>query len=276
MPNMPPRTKKTIAPVIEPIEQIDPEPIEQSFVEEDTITFKRSHFYSALSILTFFAGILVGYVIWGTGLLSQLGIGSGTTAQVKGPVVEAPVVTEEPQYTRYDIPTAGFYALGPADAPITIVEFSDYQCPFCKRWHTEVYEALLAAYPGKIKFVYRNLPLTSIHPDAQSAAEAAMCAGDQNAYWQYHDKLLRSEILGSGTYKQYAQELNLNMTAFEACISEEKYKDAIQADSEFALNLGIRSTPTFFINGLAIVGAQPLDIFKEIIDKELAGEIPTN
>jgi len=273
---MSPKTKKTIEPVIEPIE---PEPIEQPYVEpyveEDTITFKRSHFYSVLSILTFFAGILVGYVVWGTCLLSKLGVGSGTAAQANSPVIDASA-TAEPQFTRYDVPSDGFYAIGPADAPITIVEFSDYQCPFCKRWHTEVYEQLLAAYPGKIKFVYRNLPLTTIHPDAQGAAEAAMCAGEQNVYWQYHDKLLNSEILGNGAYIQYAQELNLDMDTFKACITDQKYKDAIQADSDFALNLGVRSTPTFFINGLAIVGAQPLDVFKQVIDKELAGEIPTN
>ena len=275
MPNMSPR-KKIIESVIEPIEQIDPGPIEESFIEEETITFKRSHFYAVVSVLTFFAGILIGYVVWGTDLLPQLGKGLGTTAQANGPIVEAPVVTAEPQFTRYDVPTDGFYALGPADAPITIVEFSDFQCPFCKRWHAEVYEQLLAAYPGKIKFVYRNLPLTSIHPDAQGAAEAALCAGDQNVYWQYHDKLLSGEVLGTGAYTQYAQELNLDMTAFNACITTEKYKDAVQADSDFALNLGVRSTPTFFINGLAIVGAQPLDVFKQVIDKELAGELPTN
>jgi protein-disulfide isomerase len=278
MPDMPSKTKKTIAPVIEPL---DPEPIETSFIdneneEEDTITFKRSHFYSVLSILTFFAGILVGYVVWGTDLLPQFGSGSGTAAQANGPVVEAPVVTEEQPYARYDVPSEGFYALGPDDAPITIIEFSDYQCPFCRRWHAEVFEQLLAEYPGKIKFVYRNLPLTSIHPDAQSAAEAAMCAGEQNAYWQFHDQLLSSEILGTGAYTQYAQNLNLDMTAFDACMTTEKYKAAIQADSDFALDLGVRSTPTFFINGLAIVGAQPLDVFKQVIDKELAGEFPTN
>ncbi len=274
MPTQTPKRKKIIAPIIEPIE---PEYIEeQSFVEEDTITFKRSHFYSVLSILTFFAGIVLGYVVWGTDLLPQLVSGSETAAQANGPVVEAPVVTAEPEYVRYDVPSEGFYALGPDDAPITIIEFSDYQCPFCKRWHDEVYDDLLAAYPGKIKFVHRNLPLTSIHPDAQGAAEAALCAGEQNAYWQFHDKLLSSDVLGNGAYAQYAQELNLDMSAFDACVTDQKYKDAVQADSDFALNLGVRSTPTFFINGLAIVGAQPLDVFKQIIDKELAGEIPTN
>ena len=154
------------------------------------------------------------------------------------------------------------------------MEFSDYQCPFCRRWHDEVYEQLLAAYPGQIKMVYRHLPLTSIHPDAFAAAEAAMCAGEQDAYWPYHEKLFSSDSLGSSVFSQYAQDLSLDMDAFETCMSEHKYKDAIEADSDFAVNLGIRSTPTFFINGLAIVGAQPLNVFQQVIDKELAGEIP--
>jgi len=273
MPNMPTKAKKITEPITEPNIPVYTEPIEAPIFEEETITFKRSHFYSALSILTFFAGVLVGYVVWGTGLLPGIRSGFGTASQVNGSVVEAPV-TAEPKYTRYDVASDGFYSIGPVNAPITIVEFSDYQCPFCRRWHDQVYEPLLAAYPGKIKLVYRNLPLTSIHPDAQAAAEAAMCAGEQNVYWQYHDKLFSSEILGNGAYTQYAQELNLDMTAFEACISDQKYKNAIQADSDFAINLGVRSTPTFFINGLAIVGAQPLDVFQQVIDKELAGEIP--
>ena len=196
-----------------------------------------------------------------------------TAGQTSGPVVEAPV-TQQAQYKRYDIPTDNFYALGPADAPITIVEFSDYECPFCRRWHAEVYKPLLAAYPGKIRLVYRNLPLTSIHPDALAAAEAAMCAGEQDVYWKYHDRLFSSESLGNSTLIQYAQDLGLNMAVFEACISDHKYQKAIQTDSDFAINLGINSTPTFFINGLALVGAQPLDVFKQVIDKELRGEIP--
>ena len=278
MPPMPAKSRKIIEPVIEPIEIEDEEaePVQEAispFDEEDTITFKRSHFYAAVSVLTFFAGILVGYIVWGTNLMSGLGINSSTAAQAGGPVVEAPV-TAEPVYQRYDVPTAGYYSRGPADAPITSVEFSDYQCPFCRRWHDEVSKDLFAAYPGQIRLVYRNLPLTSIHPDAFSAAEAAMCAGEQDAYWNYHDKLFAGELLGTGVYLQYAKELSLDMTVFEACLNDKKYQDEIQADSDFALNLGVRSTPTFFVNGLAIVGAQPLDVFKQVIDKELAGEIP--
>jgi protein-disulfide isomerase len=272
MPVMPPRKKQPIEPAIEPTIEPALEPEESPevaapLIQEDTVTFKRSHFYSVLTVLAFAAGVLLGYVVWGVDSPAS-GVAQ-TASQPSNAAAQAEV-------KRYDIPIENAYARGPADAPITIVEFSDYQCPFCRRWHDEVYEPLLAAYPGKIRFVYRNLPLTSIHPDAMSAAEAAMCAGEQDAYWPYHDKLFGSESLGTSTYVQYAQDLSLNMTTFKACLTDHKYQQSIQADSDFAINLGIRSTPTFFINGLAVVGAQPLDVFKQVIDKELAGEIPNS
>jgi protein-disulfide isomerase len=270
MPSMPARKKNLTEPIVEPV--IEPEYIEEPVIQhdDDTVTFKRSHFYAALTVLAFAAGILVGYVVWGIGDSAQT---AQTASQSSGQLIDAPV-TAQPQYTRYDIPTEGFHSLGPADAPITIVEFSDFQCPYCRRWHDETYEPLLAAYPGKIRIVYRHLPLVSIHPDAFSAAEAAMCAGDQNVFWQYHDKLFSSDSLGNAVYEQYARELSLDIPTFVDCLTEHKFQDAIQADSDFAVNLGVRSTPTFFVNGLAIVGAQPLDVFKQVIDKELAGEIP--
>ena len=262
---MPARTKKEIAPVIEAVE------VEPTIEPEDTVTFKRSHFYSVLVVLAFAAGILVGYVAWG----AEAAQSTQTADQANGPVAAgAPLATQEPQYTRYDIPTQGAYAFGPENAPITIVEFSDFQCPYCRRWHEEVYGPLLAAYPGKIRMVYRHLPLTSIHPDALPAAEAVMCAGEQDAFWPYHEKLFSSETLGSEIYTQYARDLSLDMTSFETCMADHKYQEAVQIDTDFAIDLGIRSTPTFFINGLPVVGAQPLDVFKQVIDKELAGEIP--
>jgi len=280
---MPHRKKQTIEPDNEPAigsmtdDVIEPEELledpQTPLIQEDTVTFKRSHFYAVLTVLAFAAGILLGYVVWGMDAAGASTPAAQTAGQTSGPVVEVPV-TQQAQYKRYDIPTDNFYALGPADAPITIVEFSDYECPFCRRWYAEVYKPLLAAYPGKIRLVYRNLPLTSIHPDALAAAEAAMCAGEQDVYWKYHDKLFSSEALGNSTFMQYAQELGLNMAVFEACISDHKYQKTIQTDSDFAINLGINSTPTFFINGLALVGAQPLDVFKQVIDKELRGEIP--
>ena len=272
MPGMATRTKKVVEPVSEPepeeeLVEVEPQP------EPDTVTFKRSHFYAVLTVLAFSVGILLGYVVWGMDSPEGTVQVAQPASQSSGAIAEAPV-TEEPQFIRYDIPSEGFPAIGPANASITIVEFSDYQCPYCRRWHEQVYEPLLAAYPGQIRIVYRHLPLTSIHPDAFAAAEAAMCAGDQDAYWPYHEKLFSSETLGMQTYVQYAQELSLNVDAFQTCMTEHKFQEAIQADSDFAVNLGVRSTPTFFINGLAIVGAQPLEVFQQVIDQELAGEIP--
>lgn len=235
---------------------------------DDTVVFKRSHFYAIMVVFAFAAGILVGYMAWGR---------TSPIQQAAQPAVAQAAATAKPQYTRYDIPTDGYPSIGPTDAAITIVEFSDFECPFCKRWNQEVYQQLLAAYPGKIRMIYRNLPLTSLHPDAMSASVAAMCASDQNAFWQFHDKLFSDEYgLGRDAYTQYATDLGLDTKAFETCLDSGKFDDFIQKDMDFSLNLGVQSTPTFFINGLAVVGAQPLSVFKQVIDKELAGEIPTN
>jgi len=236
---------------------------------DDSVVFKRSHFYAIMVVFSFAVGILVGYVAWGRGATTQQAL------TVPAEAAQGPDSTANANFTRYDIPTDGFPSLGPKDAEITLVEFSDYQCPYCKRWHDEVYQPLLAAYPGQIRVVYRHFPLTSIHPDAMSAAIASMCASDQGAFWQYHDKLFSSEYgLGRNAYAQYASDLDLDTSAFETCLDSGKFDDFIQQDMDFSINLGIRSTPTFFINGLAVVGAQPIDVFKQVIDKELAGEIP--
>jgi len=269
MPHM--ATKSTKLKEVEEEPVIEPEYFDEPVIEEpDTFTFKRSHFYAVVTVFAFTAGILLGYVVWG---FDPARGSSGAANQAGVPVVEAPV-EDQPQFIRYDVASDGYPSLGPEDAPITIVEFSDYQCPYCKRWHEQVYQSLLNEYPGQIRFVYRHLPLTSIHPEAFPAAEAAMCAGEQNAYWQFHDRLFGGDTLGSDLYTQYAQELGLDMASFEACVTEHKYQEAVQTDLDFAVDLGARSTPTFFINGLAVVGAQPLDVFKQVIDKELAGEIP--
>jgi protein-disulfide isomerase len=232
----------------------------------DSVTFKRSHLYSVLVVFAFAAGILVGYLAWGRG-------GTSPSAAKNNSPADSAAEAGAPR--RYDIPTEGFPSIGPNDAPITVVEFSDFQCPFCQRWHDQVYEQLMAAYPGKIRLVYRSLPLTQIHPQSMNSAEAALCAGDQNAYWQFHDKLFDNyQVLSDDIYASLASDLGLDTTAFETCMTEHKYKAAVEADMQFAIDLGVQSTPTFFINGLAIVGAQPLSAFQSIIDDELAGKIP--
>jgi protein-disulfide isomerase len=250
---------------------------------DEFITFKRTHFYSVLVVLAFATGLLVGYVAWGRGttVTAAVPAPAADAQQPAGQVAAAPI-TPEPQYKRYDIPTEGFPSLGPQDAEITIVEFSDYQCPFCSRFHDETYQALLDAYPGQIRFVYRNLPL-SFHQNAFPAAEAALCAGDQDKYWEMHDVLFENQaslnnqegtLLDQATYNQYAAELGLDVTAFEECTTTHKHQQAILDDMSYSTGIGVQSTPTFFVNGLAIIGAQPLSNFQQLIDKELAGEIP--
>ncbi|MBM4426043.1 MAG: DsbA family protein [Chloroflexi bacterium] len=243
------KSKKS-TPVVEVEEMYTPD-------AEDTITLKRSHFYSALVVLAFGVGLMLGYVLWG-----------------RSSVVTVAAPTEEQQPIRYDIPTEGFPSFGPDDAPITIVEFSDFQCPFCRRFHEQTYQALLDAYPGQIRFVYRNLPLTSIHPDAMPAAVASLCANDQNVYWDFHEKLFSSDAFGRDVYVQYATDLGIDVEEFTACLDSGKHDDFIDQDMQYAFSIGVQSTPTFFINGLALVGAQPLPNFQQLIDQELAGEIP--
>jgi protein-disulfide isomerase len=265
-------------------------PVEEQAIQspEEYVTFKATHFYSVLVGLAFAVGILVGYMVWGRNAAvtaSPAPVAAADQPAVNNAPAAGVIVSPTPQrYVRYEIPTEGFPSLGPDDAEIVIVEFSDYQCPFCSRFHDQTYRALLDAYPGQIRFVYRNLPL-SFHQNAMPAAEAAMCAGDQDAYWEMHDKLFENQaslnnqegmVLDQPTYNQYATELGLDVTVFEECMTSHRHVQAIQDDMEFSQSLGVQSTPTFFINGLAIVGAQPLANFQQLIDMELAGEIPEN
>jgi len=209
--------------------------------------------------LVFLIGLGTGWLIWG-----QAATGTDANTQV----------TINQNVKRFDVATDGDPSIGPENAPVTIVEFSDYQCPYCVRWYQEVHKRLLDAYQGKIRFVYRDFPLYSIHPEAAAAAEAADCAGEQNAYWQYHDALFgQKNGLGGAAYTHYANDLGLNVDQFGKCLSEHRYKAEVDADFKYASSLGVSSTPTFFINGLAVVGAQPFEVFQQIIDKELAGEI---
>jgi protein-disulfide isomerase len=161
-------------------------------------------------------------------------------------------------------------SLGPENAPVTIVEFSDYQCPYCVRWHDEVLARLLADYDGQIRFIYRDFPLSG-HPEAQPAAEAANCAGDQDAYWEFQDAIFSNEYgYGRSAYEQYAADLGLDTDEFTACLDDRRHQAEVREDYSDALRLGVQSTPTFFINGIQVVGAQPYETFQQMIDSELA------
>jgi protein-disulfide isomerase len=217
-----------------------------------------------VGLVFFLLGLGSGFLVWGRGAAAPVAAAEPTAA----------AITIPEEVVRYDVPVDDDPALGPADAPITLIEFSDYQCPFCTKWHDEVYGRLLEEYGDKVRFVYRDLPL-SFHGDAQSAAEAANCAGEQGAYWEFHNALFSEQYgLGVKAYQKYAADMGLDWDALAACLAEGRYTEEVKADSAFAENLGISSTPTFFINGIAIVGAQPYEVFKQVIDLELAGKLP--
>jgi protein-disulfide isomerase len=216
--------------------------------------------HAAFLPLVFLAGVGLGYLIWDRPAAKNQPAGASPTqtAQVG-------------QAKRYTIPIDGEPSLGPDDAPVTLVMFSDYQCPYCRQWYQEVFKPLESAYPNKIRFVYKDFPLSSLHEFAAPAAEAAHCAGDQGKYWEYQAKLFSGELaLGTQTFTKYASDLSLDDKKFADCLSSRKFEKHVSDDYTFAANLGVQSTPTFFVNGLAVIGAQPLEVFKQMIDQELA------
>jgi protein-disulfide isomerase len=177
---------------------------------------------------------------------------------------------EPPAAARVDVSVAGAPVRGAPNAPVTVVEFSDFECPFCKQASGTVTK-LMEKYSGRIKLVYRDFPLEGIHPLARSAAEAAQCARDGGKFWEYHDVLFtQSPKLAPDDLKRYAKEVGLDAEKFDACIASGSKRAAVQKDIDEGTDLGITGTPAFFINGRLVSGAQPIDVFSRMIDEELA------
>ena len=163
---------------------------------------------------------------------------------------------------------------GPANAPVTIVEFSDFECPFCKRAHPTLTQ-LLKDYPGKVKLVYRDFPLESIHPQARRSAEAARCAEDQGKFWDYYDVLFsESPKLSPDDLKRYAAQVGMDVKKFDECVAAGVHKATVQRDLDEGTRLGVNGTPAFFINGRSLSGALPLEAFARIVDEELSRTAP--
>jgi len=243
---------------------------------EITITLRRGQLFAIVLPLVFLFGLGLGYLVWGRAPAEAAVTAAEASSPGASEAQDQEAASSTPQQVvRYDVPTDGDPALGPANAAITIIEFSDYECPYCQRWHAEVFERLMNTYADQVRLVYRDFPLTSIHPNAFAAAEAANCANEQGGFWNFHDRLFSMELgLSSQAYQQYARQLGLDEEAFKECLDSGRYQEEVQSDFDYAAELGVRSTPTFFINGIAVVGAQPYEVFQQIIDKELAGEIP--
>ena len=160
-------------------------------------------------------------------------------------------------------------ALGPASAPVTIVEFSDFQCPFCQRVAPTL-KRVRDAYGDRVRIVWKDFPLTSIHPQAFKAAEAAQCAREQGKFWEYHDRLFgNQQALQVESLKKYAADAGLDAAKFASCLDTAKYAERVQAQMGVGAKLGVNSTPAVFINGRLLTGAQPYETFVAVIDEEL-------
>lgn len=187
--------------------------------------------------------------------------GNAPTAAAAAPSVAAAVSAE------------GNYFKGEEDAPVTIHEFSDYQCPFCGRFFNDALPQIEENYikTGKVKFVFNDFPLDSIHPQATPAALAARCAGDQDKYWDMHDTIFKNQAgLSDANYKKWAADLGLNTATFNDCLDSQKHLSAVRKDLLEGQQAGVRGTPAFIINGQLVSGAQPYAVFQQAIESALA------
>ena len=190
-------------------------------------------------------------------------------AQIKKHGVKVNI--EAPIEPRFDVNIANAAYRGGKNAPVTIVEFSDFECPYCSKVNDTLYE-LDKIYGDKIKVVYKHYPLSSIHPEAQIAAEASICAQRQgmDKFWSMHNKMFENfRNLSEGRIKDFANSFGLDMAKFKQCLEKGEAKAQVQADLREGQTLGVQSTPAFFINGRFIRGALPLDEFKKVINEEL-------
>jgi len=221
---------------------------------------------AVVAVLIFALGGAAGYFV------ARLSFDQGMEAQAaQQPSVPQIQPTQGP--VRLDnVETDGDPQIGPNNAKVTIVEFSDFQCPYCQRFRDDTFDALFEKYGDDIRFVYRDFPLSSLHPQAQKAAEAAECANDQGKFWEMHDLLYENQaLLAEDLYLDLAEELKLDTEQFADCLDSDKYADEVTADQQDGASYGVSGTPTFFINGWKLVGAQPLTAFEALIDQELGG-----
>jgi len=188
--------------------------------------------------------------------------------QLYGGLMTAANVKIKLEPPRIDVEAGDNPSIGPKGAPITIIEFTDYQCPFCSRVRATVNQ-LLDEYKDKIRYVLRDFPL-SFHQFAKKAHEAAHCAGDQGKYWEYNKELwANQQALSVDKLKEYAKAIKLDAKKFDKCLDEGKYTKVVEENVEYGASVGAQGTPSFFINGIFISGARPVGDFKTVIDGEL-------
>jgi protein-disulfide isomerase len=200
-------------------------------------------------------------------ILAKLASIEKTVAQVRTPP-PAPAMAQPDPNKVYDIPIASSAIRGPKGAKVTIVEFSDFQCPFCSQSKPLVDE-VLKAYPKDVNFVYKQFPLTSIHPFALGASKAALAAGKQGKFWEMHDILFaNNRDLGQDKLKEYAKQIGLDVARWEKDLNSPDIQAEIDADGKVAQTAEVRGTPSFFVGGKRVMN-RSVEGFKQMVDDQL-------
>jgi protein-disulfide isomerase len=249
--------------------------------EPESISIKKST-YNKL-IVGLIVAITVAAFFAGFGLGAETDKDSNDdTGQTS---IKQPQPQSNPSSTIISVSLDDDPVKGDSNAPITIVEFSDFQCPFCARFFTQTLPLIEKNYieTGKVKFVYRDFPIPSIHQNAIPAAIAAECADEQGMFWEYHDKLFENQLLWQdldkqnvvSTFEQFAKDLFLDTGTFNTCLESARYLDEVQNDLNEGVSYGVAGTPGFFIGnekiGYGMVsGAQPYATFQQVFDQLLA------
>jgi protein-disulfide isomerase len=261
---------------LSPAETAQPRPIYADSTDELLVIPRVVFNYGVIAVSFFLLGLLIGGIAVGrlgdanraenqelinqvVAAISEAAGSANTAGQQAGP---------DPN-VRYDASPDNDPFIGPADAPITIVEFGDFKCGFCARFHRETLQPILNDYEGQVRIVFRDYPI--LGTASLEAAYAAECANSQSAFWPYHDLLYENQqALGRDTFIALAEQLELDVEAFTACLDDQTYRDEVFADYADGQRLGVTGTPTFYINGRPIIGAQPYTVFASAIDQELA------
>lgn len=233
---------------------------------------KQSFVVSIPMAILVAAAMISGSVLYvGSGGSATALLPSALQPTAQAPSGDAPVRVKDPS-TLF---SADDPMIGNSKAKVTIVEFGDFQCPYCRRFWKDTYGQLKKEYidTGKVRFITRAFPL-SFHPAARPAALASLCAKDQGKFWEFRDKMFgEQEKQGQNTItfgipelKTWASAIGLNSQQFNSCLDAQTYASKVDADSAAGSAAGVSGTPSFFINGQQVVGAQPFDAFKKVID----------
>jgi len=230
-------------------------------IEETTTNHTKQKQKSSVPIYVLSASILIAAVLI-----------SGAMFYTDSPSSGGDVLGAELEVKKTD------NVIGDKDAPVTIIEYSDFQCPFCRTFYENAYQSIKSEYidKGIVRLVYRHMPL-NFHAAAVPSAHAVECAAEQDKFWELHDAIFENQtLLGTGTVdytqediRQWVLDIGVDASDFDKCMDSDKYVDKIKQDISDAARLGINGTPSFVINGRVIVGAQPFEAFRQVIEAEL-------